>query len=368
MALTMERPVQVDRAAIEAYLVAIGYDNARIETIRDLTQAPGDSLKEFGYGHPILIVFRAHNRTYRVVFHTHTADAFGHDRRSDRAAALLLADETYNTLPQHVRCLNVGAFKPDGQLLSLGDAGEFFLLTEYADGELYAQDLARIRDTGQALPGDIERARTLAAYLAEIHAIKKSAPVLYERHLRDTIGHGEGIMGLTDSYPPDYAPAPPAFLEAIEQQCIRWRWRLKAKSSRLSQIHGDFHPFNILFRTGTDFSILDRSRGAWGEPADDVSALSINYLFYALQQNPDSFDGPLAALFTAFWTTYLDMTNDREILTVIAPFFAWRGLVIASPLWYPNLHLQTRQTLFRFIRRVLEEEQFDPAYVNAYLS
>ena len=35
-------------------------------------------------------------------------------------------------------------------------------------------------------------------------------------------------------------------------------------------MHGDFHPWNLLFREGVEFSVLDRSRGEWGEPADDV--------------------------------------------------------------------------------------------------
>ena len=40
-------------------------------------------------------------------------------------------------------------------------------------------------------------------------------------------------------------------------------------------------------------------------------------------------------MFMFFWDNYLAKTDDREMLEVIAPFFAWRGLVIASPVWYP---------------------------------
>jgi aminoglycoside phosphotransferase (APT) family kinase protein len=44
-------------------------------------------------------------------------------------------------------------------------------------------------------------------------------------------------------------------------------------------VHGDFHPWNILFQNDCDFAVLDRSRGEWGDPADDVAPLTINYLF-----------------------------------------------------------------------------------------
>ena len=91
-------------------------------------------------------------------------------------------------------------------------------------------------------------------------------------------------MGLTDSYPPlPRRIFPAALLEEIEHQCVRWRWKLKPLTHRLRQVHGDFHPWNILFQEGVEFGVLDRSRGEWGEPADDVTCLTLNYLFFSLQ-------------------------------------------------------------------------------------
>src|SRR3989304_2907834 len=47
-----------------------------------------------------------------------------------------------------------------------------------------------------------------------------------------------------------------ALLEEIERRCVTWRWRLKGRTDRLRQVHGDYHPFNILFREGGDFTVL----------------------------------------------------------------------------------------------------------------
>jgi aminoglycoside phosphotransferase (APT) family kinase protein len=57
---------------------------------------------------------------------------------------------------------------------------------------------------------------------------------------------------------------------------ITWRLRLKSLTHRLRQVHGDFHPWNILFRSAAEFSLLDRSRGEYGDPADDFRGFLSN--------------------------------------------------------------------------------------------
>src|SRR5208283_2805668 len=105
--------------------------------------------------------------------------------------------------------------------------------------------------------------RALSDYLVEIHARKLAAPGLYVRRIRDLLGHGECIRGLIDNYPQSFEFIDVPLLMKIEQQCGAWRWRIKNRVHRLCQVHGDFHPWNILFREGTDFTLLDRSRGEW---------------------------------------------------------------------------------------------------------
>ena len=59
-------------------------------------------------------------------------------------------------------------------------------------------------------------------------------------------------------------------------------------------------------------------------------------------------------------------TIDMEMLQVAAPFFAFRGLVMAHPTWYPNLSADVRGKLFNFIEKVLADEIFKPDEVNKY--
>ncbi len=359
--------VPFDRGDLEHYLTALVSGDVRVTAVRELRNDEEErTLKEFGYGVPLLVECRCDGDRRRFVFHTLSRNAFGHEHVSDRAANLLLDHATFNTLPGHVRSLDVGAVTRDGSLISLGDADEFFHLTQYVEGEPYAADLHRLSTTEELTSGDEKRALALADYLAEIHDRKGTDPLLYQRRVRDLIGDGEGIMGILDSYPEGLSGAPPARLEAIEKECVAWRWRIKDSSHRLSQVHGDFHPWNVLFGQGTDFALLDRSRGAWGEPADDVSAMTINYIMFSLRQYR-GLGGPFRQLYALFWDRYVGQTEDDELLRVIQPFYAWRALVLASPVWYPSLDNRVRATLLRFVETMLDSEQFEPEQIDDYL-
>jgi hypothetical protein len=111
--------------------------------------------------------------------------------------------------------------------------------------------------------------------------------------------------------------------------------------------------------------VLDRSRGEWGEPSDDVTSMTINYLLFSWRRW-GTLRGPFEILFRSFWEKYLMTSGDRGVTQTAAPFFAFRGLVIASPLWYPDLTTEVRHTVFRFIVNVLAAERFDPSAVNRY--
>jgi hypothetical protein len=353
-----------DADRLSAYLSELFGAPVAIRSVSPLQGIRED--KGYGYGVPLRIDYEVRGEAQRAVLETTAPGPFGHDHMADRAQAHLWAHGAFNRLPRHARSLDVGAVREGDGLVSLGRAEEFFILMDFVEGKGYFNDLSRLKLGGSLTELDRNRSDALCDYLVKIHATRGTDPGLYVRRIRDLVGHGECIMGLVDSYPRAHAWITPEVLEDLEHRCLRWRWRLKDRGHRLRQIHGDFHPWNLLFREGTDFTALDRSRGEWGDPADDVTSLTMNYLFFSLQSGGRD-GGALLELFHRFWARYLKASGDPEILEVAAPFFAFRGLVMASPVWYPALDERLRRRLFAFMRNVLEAPRFDPDRVLDYL-
>jgi len=162
-------------AEIENYIRAIAGPSTRIVNLEVLGKPGRGQLKRYGYGTPVLIQYETAGSVKRAVLHTVTPGPFGHEHMSDRAQSLLWDHQAFNSLSRHVRSIDVGAFRRDGSAVSLGDAEEFFLLTEYGNGGGYFEDLLRMKDHPGLTECDIARADALCDYLAGIHQTKHLA-------------------------------------------------------------------------------------------------------------------------------------------------------------------------------------------------
>lgn len=340
----------------------------RIRGARPLaSQGQGD--KGFGYGSPLLVEYAlaASGQVGRVVLSVMRSDHFGHEFAWDRAAQMMFVQDTASRLPGHVPAMGLGFFDDQGRAHPLPWPAEFFSLTDYAPGRDYYLDLQRVRGEGLS-GGDLAFAASLGRYLASIHVPAPDKEALYVRRARELMGGSECIDGLVDSYPASFELFGKERFVALEKALVDWRWRLKEHASRCCVVHGDFHPWNVLVREDGGFSTLDRSRGEFGEAADDVAAMAINYLVFGLAAK----DGRVTLrrdfldLFQAFFESYLEARRDPVLCELLAPFFVFRCLVVASPLWYPRQDPLVRRAIFAFAEGVLADRAFDPSAVTAY--
>src|SRR3990172_11378571 len=311
----------INEEALRIYLFREFRDVLRVD-IRKL----GSGVQGSGF----LVEVRTKEGLKTYVVKTLVPEGFGHDYPSDRASVFLLDLDEYKNLPNHVKALDVLAEMEDGSVKSIGGGREYYLLMERGEGRDYFGDLAGFTRKEKLAAPDIGKIKAMAAYLSGIHAKKKDSRALYWRKLRDTVGHGECLMGVFDIYPDGTMPYEE--MADIIKRAVDWIYRLKPKYKRLSQIHGDFHPGNIWFKKGADFILLDRSRGPWGEPADDVTALSINYIFFSLKNYGDV-RGPYLEGLRLFFDEYIKASGDEELPQVVAPFFAFRAAVVANPVF-----------------------------------
>jgi len=318
--------------------------------------------KDTGYGAPLRIDVRQDGALRSLVLHSATPNPFGHEYRADRAAEMLIAADTFGLVPRHSQVFDVGAFRGE-DFVSLRGTGEFYLLTEYVEGRPYAHDLRRIAESGTLRPEDLRRVDALVHYLVGSHSIKLPEASLYTRSIRDLVGGGEGIFGIIDGYPAHVEGTSREQLDRIESLCVGWRSRLKHRYQRLVRIHGDFHPFNVLFDEQSELHLLDASRGSAGDAANDVCAMAVNFLFFALD-DPQSWAPSFQPLWRRFWAEYLNQSRDSALLEVVAPFLAWRCLVLANPVWYPHVPAAARMNLLEFTIQALLARTFDPESAN----
>jgi len=336
-----------------------------------------DKVYAGGLGDTVFIILEGNKR---LVAKVSKAGEMGRDYPEDRARDALWTYRT-SALPRQPKTVSVGSLL-NGKLLPLTFNTEYFVVLQEAPGRSYHLFLSDAMKRGSISQDDKKAALNLSDYLVDIHKVKepKSSSSLYKRHLIDVVGSAEGIKGvvtyLWNSLPEEqFKKLGRSKVEVrkdvleLMKKALEHSDRIEDMTHRSSQIHGDYHPFeNIRFEKYPDaYWVLDRSRAEFGEPADDVTAMWMNYFNHALLDK-GNYSGKFRELGDSFLENYLKKTNDYEMLKTVQPFFIWRGLVISTPKWYPTTPVDTRNKIFNFMKNVSEVDEFNPKEVNSYLS
>jgi len=320
-----------------------------------------------------LVEFEMNGRKYRKILKSLYAENMGKEYSADRAQSLLLAHASYSQMERHIKSADVLGMEKNGEIISIGKAEEFFIIMEEASGEDYFTDLKKIGQKNGLDGTDRNKVLILARFLAKLHKQKFKKDTLYKRKIRDTIGGGESIMGVMDMYPQHLPWFPKRMQIKIVQKAIEFWMKDKHRADRLCHVHGDFHPGNIWFSSATDFALLDRARGEFGEAADDVTALALNFIFYSLIYKGE-FSGAFRELTDIFIKEYLRLSRDKEMVKLIAPYWAFRAAVLCNPSFYSDAFFgsekkadEVRKKIINFALGALDAKEFSWKKINDYL-
>jgi len=363
----MRKEIKISKALMQKYLQA--KESSKVSIIE--YERLGSGWHGTGYKVKYQITnHKSQKKVKEVVIRTLMPADFSHDYKSDRAKVFILQHEMAQEIPGHVVSFDVSGYTKKGELTSLGDIEEFFQIVEVAQGETYSSDFQRIKTSGTITDADRKKALAVSDYLVKLHsktlkADAHSTRSIRRRHTRDAVGHGEMMMGVIDTYPDDFTFISKEKLTDLICKTVKSRERTKDTPFIPCHVHGDFHPGNIIFK-GNKLTVLDASRQLWGDPADDVAAMAINYIWFAVMQS-GGFSGPFAELFEIFWNNYFKKTNDMTIPVTAGVHFAFRGVVVAHPIFYKDQSDEVRRKMIKFVDNVLNEGPFDPHMIKEYL-
>src|SRR5512135_1402081 len=137
----------LSKERLERYLTTLFRAPVTVTALTSLRESKASgAAKEYGYGHPVKVEFTVRGVPRAAVLETTSPGPFGHEHMADRARMMLWDHGAYNALPRHVRSLDVGGFDREGNLLSVGNIEEFFLLVDHVEGAGYVLDLARLQE------------------------------------------------------------------------------------------------------------------------------------------------------------------------------------------------------------------------------
>lgn len=218
-------------------------------------------------------------------------------------------------IKEHAPILDIIGLK-EGKMTSDLPKEQYFQLIQFQKGELYSQDLARIREKNDYTSDDEEKVRIIAKSLANTHKQKvdlndAQKKIAYYRFTREMVAHSEVGLPLYDWFEGKNH----WFSKSMEELFITsWRNREKVKKNynRLSFVHGDcWHP-NMLF-DGKNLGFIDASRYPYGDPAIDVALVAFGNYFINAAVTENSFTGVFNDLGQLFMKEYIHQSDDEKI-------------------------------------------------------
>lgn len=279
------------------------------------------------------------------------------DYLPDNVGYLLLQHEITKTHPLHIPSNDVVCFGDKIQVVSLDGIEDVFQIVEFAEGDSYVK---WILDIQNGFTSDHEKVvKNITDYMLKTHKIKPKVDPekikhYYWRHSQDFIG-SEVLMDILDVWPQDKLLSLKDRAFFVEQLYIL-REQTRDLYKRCVMIHSDLHPDNIRVHADLSISILDSARTIWGEPADDLTCMLANFLFFGMKFPKSRAEYQKAYDFML--QRYLAKNGSSELEQAARIYMPIRLLILAHPLFFSDDSPKLKKQVIKLAKEIISNRKF----------
>ena len=163
---------------------------------------------------------------------------FGHDYPADRAQVLLMAHKDFNKLPRHIKSIDVGYIDMYGDMHSVGDYEEFFILMEEAEGRPYIEDMREILKRGSLTDLDRKKLEKVQRNrVAPVASLDKEVSGSDNRRYVDLLADEKTKNPFENTMISTWVRDMESVLDVLtpmERSIIRWRFGLDSKGEEMT--------------------------------------------------------------------------------------------------------------------------------------
>lgn len=343
-----KRPFGISAAEWSRALSQVLGQDASVIKIRPLS---AHAVKTGGLSETLRIEYvDGKGRPHSCFAKRHEASEMGETAIADQIHDSAWRLSGYGAYPGHTPSLGMTLFRGSRGVSSLSAAPDSVISFEAPSPGTPYGDLLWNPDR-QTDAEAVALARKVCTFMIQGHGpVHENVRATYRRALRTS---------LVDSFlrtletADDFWNARPGLRDELEHLMLSWRRRLIGMEHRLRSIHCDFHPWNLLV-DGDRLAAIGRRVPGSGDPANDLAALAVNYLWLKFMHPAHA--ARYDALYRAYWNTYLEHTEDDEAKQVAPPYFAVRCAVLVSPVWYGATPPEIRERIARLLVQILREK------------
>lgn len=290
-----------------------------------------------------------------------TEHMLSHEKGENIFASFLTSHRTAEhaqSEPESVGCFITD--KSTGKTLgitdTLGESHHIVEVQKYRKGTPYIEYLDKLSNQKELTTKDKAYMNRIVDKLYLVHSsplevTDSQRKKLYTRGLQEVLTHPELTISLLNEnhHASNIFEGERKYEYIVEM--LKVIDHLKVHNHRLSIIHGDFWPYNILIDDEDDAFFIDYSRITYGDPGHDVGNLYMYLQWLAIYKKNTIY----ADLAEYFLIRYSATGNDELVKQTSVGYIGFTGAACLVEDFYPDATHEMRKTFHTHLLKVLRQ-------------